>query len=258
MYGIGKVRLLFGSPTRRLGGKRQLVELVAPCRFHHHHDRLVRGLGIGTDNNHRIFDILGSLRQGLADAWHITSADSDMVHAKLAISTDRHHYLPRTLLLRRGIGDRQIQFYLGELAVSGGEHQKETKIEIARIAKNGNGNDQEPFSLEKKKVADFKESKNTYPVSVAIEEKLDGTQNYRFYCNNKEFSELEFGDQIFDAVCNQILMLRKNQEKYPIYITDIDLSRLSERQEIQMCHYLQKKFALEFKINQLVNKGLPP
>ena len=52
------------------------------------------------------------------------------------------------------------------------------------------------------------------------------------------------------------MALRKTKENYPIYITDIDLSKIiKNKQDHQMCHFLQTKYALEIKVNQLINKS---
>ncbi len=131
---------------------------------------------------------------------------------------------------------------------------KEIKIELVKIIKSNADN--EIFIFEKKNIEEFKESKNTYNISVTVEEKSDGEQSYCFYCNQKEFSEFEFGDKVFDAVCSHIMALRKTKENYPIYITDIDLSKIiKNKQDHQMCHFLQTKYALEIKVNQLINKS---
>ena len=75
---------------------------------------------------------------------------------------------------------------------------------------------------------------------------------YTVYCNQSEFSELEYGDHIFKAVAKHVLSLRQKREKYPIYITDLDLSDAagSTNTKMQTNQYLQYKLVLETQLNK--------
>ncbi|MGI1679359.1 MAG: class I adenylate cyclase [Cellvibrionaceae bacterium] len=44
-------------------------------------------------------------------------------------------------------------------------------------------------------------------------------------CNDIKFTSLEYGDSVYSAAAQYIVDQRKSREKYPCYITDIDLSR---------------------------------
>ena len=46
------------------------------------------------------------------------------------------------------------------------------------------------------------------------------------YCNQREFSELEHGDQLYAMVAREIIEQRRETERYRCYITDLDLSDL--------------------------------
>jgi len=53
----------------------------------------------------------------------------------------------------------------------------------------------------------------------------DGAQGtFSIFCGNREFSVLEYGDNIFLTVARYITEQRGSGSRYPIYITDIDLS----------------------------------
>ena len=73
------------------------------------------------------------------------------------------------------------------------------------------------------------------------------------YCEDHEFSTLEYGQNIFTAVVKHIIKQRKDSATYPIYITDIDLSRnlffLSDIKNLQTIHYLEYKKRIETKLN---------
>ncbi|MGZ4992743.1 MAG: class I adenylate cyclase, partial [Methylobacter sp.] len=46
---------------------------------------------------------------------------------------------------------------------------------------------------------------------------------YSIYCNEKEFSSLDHGNQVFYAAYQHILQFRNGKMNYPVHITDIDL-----------------------------------
>jgi adenylate cyclase class 1 len=47
--------------------------------------------------------------------------------------------------------------------------------------------------------------------------------SFSIYCDNREFSALEFGERLFQEVALHITRKRSSGSSYPIYITDIDL-----------------------------------
>ncbi|MFI8746139.1 class I adenylate cyclase [Pseudomonas sp. NPDC077186] len=84
----------------------------------------------------------------------------------------------------------------------------------------------------------------------AILEPGDGRQPHvTLYCNHREFSELEYGRELYRAVARHILAQRAGGERYPCYITDLDLSALLAGQQAQTVHYLRYKSELEDALN---------
>lgn len=77
--------------------------------------------------------------------------------------------------------------------------------------------------------------------------------SFTLYCDGKEFSALEFGDDLFAVVARYIVACRKNGETYPCYITDLDLSLCREiiapQTGVQLIHYLHIKNEIEQKLN---------
>jgi len=64
-----------------------------------------------------------------------------------------------------------------------------------------------------------------------------------------EFSSLEWGSELYPRVAQQILNLRKDDESYPIYITDVKLAQpVSTELPLQSIHYFQYKKAIEEKL----------
>ncbi len=76
------------------------------------------------------------------------------------------------------------------------------------------------------------------------------------FCQDKEFSYIEHGNELFDVVADYIIKQRANGQKYPIYITDIDISRglinQVESNSLQTIHYLNYKKRIEDKLNQAI------
>ncbi|HSC67680.1 MAG TPA: class I adenylate cyclase [Cellvibrio sp.] len=92
-------------------------------------------------------------------------------------------------------------------------------------------------------------------INIKAIAEMDGEQQLRFtiFCNEQEFSALAYGEDLFKAVASYIVRRRQQGERYPCYITDLDLSlchdTLAQQTGIQLGHYLQLKLELENKLN---------
>jgi adenylate cyclase, class 1 len=76
---------------------------------------------------------------------------------------------------------------------------------------------------------------------------------FTIYVDDREFSTLEFGDDLYRRVAAHIIELRKHGQRYPIYITDIDLAHeivgMTSTDQLQTVHYLAFKKQIEDKLN---------
>lgn len=76
---------------------------------------------------------------------------------------------------------------------------------------------------------------------------------FTIYVGHREFSSLEFGDDLYRQAASHILELRKNGPRYPIYITDIDLAHqivgVNSPDQLQTVHYLDYKKQIEDRLN---------
>lgn len=76
---------------------------------------------------------------------------------------------------------------------------------------------------------------------------------FTIFCDEQEFSALAYGDDLFKAVANYIVHRRQYNERYPCYITDLDLSlcreTLAPQTGLQLGHYLKIKADLETQLN---------
>lgn len=90
-------------------------------------------------------------------------------------------------------------------------------------------------------------------IQAIAEPGLNDELRYSIYCDQQEFTELEYGQRLFEVVAAYILSRRASAERYPCYITDLDLSQckpsLSPGGDLQLSHYLQVKSRLEDRLN---------
>lgn len=94
-----------------------------------------------------------------------------------------------------------------------------------------------------------------YDVQAIVEPAEQGRVHVTLYCNHREFSELEYGAGLFAAVARHILAQRRETERYPCYITDIDLSRILGEGQAQTIHYLRYKAELEGALNRALQNA---
>jgi adenylate cyclase class 1 len=76
---------------------------------------------------------------------------------------------------------------------------------------------------------------------------------FTLVCREREFSSLEFGDELYGAVADQVLALRSGQQRYPLYLTGVELSGPAPGQEGSTIEALQLKKRLEARLNQALN-----
>ena len=103
-----------------------------------------------------------------------------------------------------------------------------------------------PQRIERCKLVESEREHTFYAVQVIYEE--DG--RLTLYCNHQEFSELEYGARLYHYVARYILGMRRTAQRYPCYITDIDLSKVQANNSVQTMHFLQRKTVLEKRLNE--------
>ncbi|PHN55797.1 adenylate cyclase [Pseudomonas sp. ICMP 8385] len=97
-------------------------------------------------------------------------------------------------------------------------------------------------------------NKPFYDVQAIIGKGAPGQVGITLYCNQREFCELEFGDQLFAVVAQEIVGQRRETERYRCYITDLDLSGLLGDVQGPSNLYLRYKAELEQALNQALNQ----
>ncbi|MFG0630875.1 class I adenylate cyclase [Pseudomonas sp. xss_2] len=91
-----------------------------------------------------------------------------------------------------------------------------------------------------------------YEVQAILQKSAGDGVHVTLYCNQQEFSELDYADQLYSVVSRQILSKRRSAGTYRCYITDLDLSELLDDDQGSTILYLRYKRELE----QALNAGL--
>ncbi|MGH8333632.1 MAG: class I adenylate cyclase, partial [Pseudomonas fluorescens] len=97
-------------------------------------------------------------------------------------------------------------------------------------------------------------NKPFYDVQAIIGKAAPGQVQVTLYCNQREFSELEHGDQLFSVVAREIVEQRRETERYRCYITDLDLSGLLGDGQSSSILYLRYKADLERALNEALEQ----
>ncbi|MDI3271872.1 class I adenylate cyclase [Pseudomonas sp. AL03] len=97
-------------------------------------------------------------------------------------------------------------------------------------------------------------NKPFYDVQAIVGKAAPGQVQVTLYCNQREFSELEHGDQLFSVVAREIVEQRRETERYRCYITDLDLSGLLGDGQNSSNLYLRYKADLERALNDALEQ----
>ena len=80
---------------------------------------------------------------------------------------------------------------------------------------------------------------------------------YDFHCGSQTFRYQEYNKKIFSVVAHHVISHRKNNDTYPIYLTDLNLTlwkkQGAELADLQTSHYLRIKNVLELQLNQAIH-----
>jgi adenylate cyclase class 1 len=93
-----------------------------------------------------------------------------------------------------------------------------------------------------------------YNVQAIIEHSEAQRAQVTLFCNQREFSELEYGQNLYAATAQHILSQRRTAERYPCYLTDLDVSRVRGEGPLQTIHFLRYKAELEQALNRALQQ----
>ena len=90
-------------------------------------------------------------------------------------------------------------------------------------------------------------------IQVIVDLNDDGSRHYVIDVNEKEFNSFDHGNNIYKKVAEEVVSTRHDQQRYPIYITDIDLSQTLRDAEsshgVQITQLLKFKQEIERRLN---------
>jgi len=99
--------------------------------------------------------------------------------------------------------------------------------------------------------------KNYYHLNIIADIAETGVASYTMYCNDNEYTSLEYGDDVFHEVAKNVMLHRQSGSTYPIHITDIEFSRPQVGKEptshLQTIFFLNYKRGIEEKLNQALD-----
>jgi len=119
------------------------------------------------------------------------------------------------------------------------------------------GRDSENHHRLERQMPEFRSAYQEYvSLQVIVDHDENGKTMFTLYCGEREFSTLEYGSDLFAAVVRHVLELRRSGQHYPIYITDIGMSRavLGEQgvSKVQTIHFLSYKRRIENELNRVL------
>jgi len=100
-----------------------------------------------------------------------------------------------------------------------------------------------------------------FDVHAQVDFDAQNNIGFTLHCDQEEFSQLEYGEDIYQAVVRHLVKLREHHKPYPIYITDLSIAdRLHNRNAkhvLQTASYLNYKHKLEFRLNKALKTLYP-
>lgn len=134
------------------------------------------------------------------------------------------------------------------------DHKEAIGVEFFEVIQSRGGKPK----IVKRVVPRFKRTSDYFSVQVIGELAEGGKPVFKIYCDNQEFTSLEYGMNLFKEVAKYVLSRRQSGQLYPIYITDIDLPKSmvgmnSGAAQAQTITFLTQKKNIEFKLNEALN-----
>ena len=155
------------------------------------------------------------------------------------------------------IFDHYLQFFQALLKhhVNDSHGADEAMFEMFRL-KSGTSGDflAAPISVTMPRDEDY------LSVRVFVDIHSSGAQQFTIFCEDEEFSSTEYGGRLFVAIAEFVYRRRGRAERYPIHITDLELSNRFRQQrkidEVQTIHVLNYKKRIEHELTRALQVDL--
>jgi adenylate cyclase class 1 len=114
------------------------------------------------------------------------------------------------------------------------------------------------YSCQRQSPDFFSQGRSFFSLQVIVDSDEDNKATFTVYCEEQEFSSLEYGNRLFEKVVGHIMERRPSGELYPIYITDISMaSELLGKEgteKVQAVQFLLYKERIEGRLNEVLEK----
>jgi adenylate cyclase class 1 len=184
----------------------------------------------------------------LLDGWadlYVLDEYNALWQQRLPLHDENHLLLPMQRFLRSVVMRHDARLPLDRL------QQASLEIRYAQLLPSGPG---KARCIEPRPTPSVATDQPYYEVQAILQAGAGGEVQVTLYCDQREFSELEHGDQLYEVVARQILGQRRSAGHYRCYITDLELSELLEDEQGSTSLYLRYKRELEYALNQGLEK----
>lgn len=111
----------------------------------------------------------------------------------------------------------QRQYY--QLAGLGGEPSSEVEVEYHQVSRDRQGQ----YHVVAREAHTAFERRGYLNVQVIAAQDDENRPSFTIYCQEMEFTSMEYGSDLFKAVASYVIKHRHGGQRYPIFITDLDL-----------------------------------
>lgn len=235
-----------------VGGEQELLDILAePQRSFR--PTTIDSLSLATTplpcilrhNRAGAIQLFYNIRQGQTELY-ILDEHGALFHQQMQ-EADEHYLLVQQqrflkgMLLQRSLslpGDRPAQRYLLDAP------------EFYHLQRNRDGEYRaEPRTPPRHRLPD------SYMELRLVSDSLELNQApHLLVCGEREFSSLEYGQELYSAVARHLLERRIGHQAYPIYLTSLELTGIGSEEDATTIQLLQFKKRLEGRLNQALVK----
>lgn len=123
-------------------------------------------------------------------------------------------------------------------------------VEFYRLQQQDSGQ----FKAERTHIATELQNLQFFNLQAIAGNSPDAIDSFSIYCGDQAFDPAELGDSLYPRVAEHVLSMRRHGERYPCYLTDLDLGLNSTLQiddsPLQMARFIQVKNRIEARLNQ--------
>jgi len=179
---------------------------------------------------------------------YIIDGNGSLYHQQLSIEKQNVH-INHFILFLRSVLNRSLFDSTKDLSIDLSE--EEIQMDIFKVTRKGND-----IKLDKQNPDLYPLPKQFLNIQAIGDINISEQQYFSIFCDGKEFSAFDYGNAVYTELAKHVVNNRPSGLRYPIYITDMDLSpqlkEMEGSQNIQINQMLKYKEQIEKKLNQAV------